>query len=97
MEKEKLLIRNHLLCPYSDCSAHHKRKILRIQIQVNDEEGRREVTLKQTIKGKIERTGLPYGHAKEEYNQKCPYCQRPVIAVIDETGNGRNISLRLPQ
>jgi len=91
-----MLVRNHLLCPYSDCDAHYRAKDLRIQVQVNDKEGKREVTLKQTVKGKIERTNLPYKYAKEEYRQTCPYCQRPITIVIDETHNGRNIYPKLP-
>ena len=93
-----VLVRNHLLCPYSDCICHYRSKDLRIQVLVNHVNGEREVSLKETVTGEKGRTNLPKKFTYEVYIElKCPYCQRPVEVVIDETHNGRNINLRLPQ
>jgi len=43
---------------------------------------------------KTGQTNLPYRYTKEVYAEVCPYCLKPVEVVIDETHDGRNISLR---
>ncbi len=91
-----MLVKNHLVCPYSDCEAHDKRKNLRIKIKVSAEDGKRKVTLERSVKGRIERTSLPYNSQIEMFNASCPFCQRPLIVVIDERHWGRNIYLKQP-
>lgn len=89
-----MLFRNHLLCPYSDCEANKRSGDLRIQVAVNEAEGERTVSLTKTLKGEKEKTSLPYRYTKEAYDSECPYCQRPVEVVIDETHSTRYIHLR---
>jgi hypothetical protein len=89
-----MLVRNHLLCPYSDCEANKRSKELRIQVLINEVNDERTVGLRKTLKGQKDNTTLPYKWTKEAYDSECPYCQRPVEVVIDETHTGRNISLR---
>jgi hypothetical protein len=90
-----LLIRNHLLCPYADCDANKRSGDLRIQVLVNQDNGEREVRLKPTIRGQRGRTKLPYKYTKEVYSDLfCPYCNRPVEVVIDETHVTRYVHLR---
>ena len=91
-----MLVKNHLLCPYSDCEAHSRQGNLRIQIQVANEEGKRTVNLSQSVKGRIIKTSLPYNHVREEFRKTCPYCNRPIIAIVDETHWGRKIFLKTP-
>jgi len=86
-----ILVRNHLLCPYSDCEAHNRQKSPRIRIKVDEE---RNVTLSQSEKGEKNKTSLPYQNKKWEKPTNCPYCNRELTVVIDETHNGRNIYLR---
>ena len=62
-----MLVRNHLLCPYSDCICNYRSKDLRIQVMVNQVNGEREVSLKETVKGKKGRTSLPYKYTYEVY------------------------------
>ena len=90
-----MLVRNHLLCPYSDCVCHERSQDLRIQVTVNQLNSKREVRLKKTIKGEGERTSIPYNYTKEVYSERCPYCLRPVEVVVDETHVTRYIHLRL--
>jgi hypothetical protein len=82
------------LCPYSDCEANQRSGSLRIQVRVNEVNDKREVSLRRTLKGEKERTSLIYVWRKEVYNEKCPYCQRPVEVVIDETHSTRYFHLR---
>jgi hypothetical protein len=89
-----MLVRNHLLCPYSDCEANKRSGELRIQVIVNEVTNGRTVSLRKTAKGEKERTTLPYNFNREVYGEKCPYCQRPVEVIIDETHSGRNIYLK---
>jgi len=90
-----MLIRNHLLCPYSTCDANKRKGNLRIQVLVNQTNDKREVRLKPTISGERGRTKLPYKYTKETYSGfSCPYCNRPVEVVIDETHSTRYIHLR---
>jgi hypothetical protein len=89
-----MLVRNHLLCPYSDCEANKRSEDLRIQVIVNDVNDKRTVRLEKTLKGEKEHTSLPYKWTKEVYDADCPYCQRPVEVVIDETHSTRYIHLR---
>lgn len=87
-----LLIRTHLLCPYSDCIAHERKNIQRIQVSVDEQ---RKVKISQTVKGKVHRTELPYEYKKWIRPSKCPYCNRLVEVVIDETHVTRYIHLRI--
>jgi hypothetical protein len=89
-----MLVRNHLLCPYSDCEANKRSGDLRIQVVVNEINDERTVSLRKTLKGEKENTSLPYNYKREVYNEKCPYCKRPVEVVIDETHSTRYIHLR---
>lgn len=89
-----MLVRNHLLCPYSDCEANKRSGDLRIQVVVNEDDGERTVSLGKTLKGEKENTSLPYRYTKEVYDAECSYCQRPVEVVIDETHSTRYIHLR---
>jgi hypothetical protein len=89
-----MLVRNHLLCPYSDCAAHHRSGNLRIQVLVNQINGQRKVVLRESEKGDREKTSLPYKHNKEVYPGLCPYCQKSVEVVIDETHVTRYLHLR---
>jgi len=89
-----MLVRNHLLCPYSDCEANRRVGNLRIQVVVNEVNGKRAVSLGKTVKGERKRTSLPYIWTKEVYKEECPYCQGPVEVVIDETHSTRYIHLR---
>src|SRR3990170_287358 len=76
--KNRMLIRNHLLCPYSDCIANKRSGDLRIQVLVNQLSGKREVRLKTSVSGERGKTDLPYKHTNEVYHGFCPYCNRPV-------------------
>lgn len=90
-----MLIRNHLLCPYSKCDANKRSGNLRIQVLVKQVNDKREVRLKQTVSGERGRTKLPYKYTNETYSGLfCPYCNRPVEVVMDETRSTRNIHLR---
>ena len=90
-----VLIRNHLLCPYSNCDANKRSGDLRIQLLVNQENDKRKVNLKSTLKGQRGKTDLPYRNTKEVYSELfCPYCKKPVEVVIDETHTTRYIHLR---
>lgn len=89
-----MLVRNHLLCPYSDCEANKRSGDLRIQVVVNEINEERTVSLRKTLKGEREKTSLPYKWNKEVFDSECPYCQRPVEIVIDETHSTRYIHLR---
>ena len=89
-----MLVRNHLLCPYSDCEANKRSGDLRIQVVVNEINGERTISLKKTLKGEKDNTTIPYKWTKEAYDSECPHCQRPVEVVIDETHSGRNIYLK---
>lgn len=87
------LIRNHLVCPYSDCIAHERGNMLKIKVSIDEE---RNVLLrksKSTVRTK--RTRLPYLYEKWVRLKECPYCNKPVEVVIDETHTGRNIYLRI--
>jgi hypothetical protein len=55
------------------------------------------VVLNKTFISTVKRTKLPYLNKKWIVPGKCPYCNRGLEVVIDETHNGRNINLRLPQ
>ena len=90
-----VLVRNHLLCPYSDCVCHERSQDLRIQVILNQVNDKREVRLRKTIKGKRERTSIPYNYTKEICSEQCPYCLKPVEVVVDETHGTRYIHLRL--
>ena len=90
-----MLVRNHLLCPYGDCVAHDRSRDLRIQVLVNDE---RQVNLRKTTKGKRGKTRLRYKGTKDVVRgQLCPYCNKPVEVIIDETHVTRYIHLRQPK
>lgn len=89
-----MLVRNHLLCPYSDCEANKRSGDLRIQVVVNEINDERTVGLRKTLKGEKENTTLPYKWTKEVYDSECPYCLRPVEVVINETHSTRYIHLR---
>ena len=92
---EKMLIRNHLLCPYSNCDANKRSGNLRIQVLVNQVNDERDIKLKPITKGERGRTKLPYSYTKEVYSELfCPYCNSPVEVVIDETHSTRYIHLR---
>jgi hypothetical protein len=90
-----MLIRNHLLCPYSDCLANERSKELRIKLLVNQvDDNIREVQLeKSTVEGK-RRTSLPYNGKKEVCTKTCPYCNSQIEIVIDETGPTRYVHTR---
>ena len=89
-----MLVRNHLLCPFADCVAHNRQDNKRIQVLVDE---KRNVQLNKTSPGKKIKTKLPYLCKHWIIPEKCPYCNRPIEVVIDETHNGRNVYLRLPQ
>lgn len=89
-----MLVRNHLLCPYTDCEANKRSGDLRIQVNVKEINGLREVTLKKAVKGEKSRTSLTYRNDYEAFIEKCPYCLRPIEVVVDETHSGRNVYLR---
>lgn len=88
-----MLVRNHLLCPYLDCSAHQRSNSLRIRALVDEE---RKVVLQKSIVGNKTKSKLRFLYKLWSIPTKCPYCNRPVEVVIDETHDGRNISIRLP-
>jgi len=88
-----MLVRNHLLCPYKDCIAHRRKDSNRVQVLVDE---KRNVVLNKTFISKVKRTKLPYLNKRWVVPGKCPYCNRKLEVVIDETHNGRNINLRLP-
>jgi hypothetical protein len=67
---------------------------LRIQVLVNEVDDKRTVSLRKTLKGEKGNTSLSYKWTKEAYDAECPYCQRPVEVVIDETHSTRYIHLR---
>lgn len=75
-----LLVRNHLLCPYLDCSAHQRSSSLRIRALVDVE---RKVVLQKSIVGKKTRSRLRFLNQLWVIPSKCPYCNRPVEVVID--------------
>jgi len=88
-----LLVRNHSLCPYSDCVAHARRDIQRIKVLVDEE---RNVELQKSVVGQKKSRGrLDYKYKLWIIPQNCPFCNRPVEVVIDETHNGRNINIRM--
>ena len=88
-----MLVRNHSLCPYSDCVAHDRRDIQRIKVLVDEE---RNVELQKSVAGeKKSRSRLNYKYKLWVIPQNCPFCNRPVEVVIDETHNGRNINIRI--
>jgi hypothetical protein len=90
-----MLVRNHLLCPCSDCVANKRSGTLRIQVQVNQIGSQREVRLEKTVAGERGTTNLPYKYTVEVYKGfSCPYCNRPVEVVIDETHSTRYVHLR---
>jgi len=90
-----LLVRNHSICPYSDCVAHNRKDENRIRVLIDE---KRNVTLKQSLKSVRKRSKtLPCLNKKWVVAQKCPFCERDVEVVIDETHAGRNVNLRLPQ
>ena len=89
-----MLVRNHLLCPYAHCVAHRGRDAKRIQVLVDEN---RNVELRKTSPDKKTKTKLAYLGKKWIVTGTCPYCDRNMEVVIDETHNGRNINLRLPQ
>ena len=61
---------------------------------VNEVNDSRTVTLNRSVKGEKDNTSLLYNYQREVYNKNCPFCQRPVEVIIDETHSGRNIYLR---
>ena len=63
-----MLVRNHLLCPYSDCEANKRSGDLRIQVVVNEVNNGRTVSLRKTLEGEQERTTLPYNYNREARN-----------------------------
>ena len=87
-----VLVRSHLLCPYFDCFAHNRRDIQRIQVLVDES---RNVELRKPIP--IEGTRLSYLYKRWVKLSKCPYCNKSIEVVIDETHTGRNIYLRIPR
>lgn len=89
-----MLVRNHLLCPYHDCSAHQRGNSLRIRALVDEE---RKVVLQKSIVGKKIKSKLRFLYKLWVTPSKCPHCNRPVEVVIDETHDGRNINIRLPK
>ena len=90
-----MLVRNHLLCPYSICNANKRTGELKIQVLVNQTNGERIVGLKPTIRGKRKRTDLSYNFIKEGHSGlSCPYCNRSLEVVIDETHSTRYVHLR---
>ena len=93
-ETRKERPRNHLLCPYSNCEANKRSEDLRIQVIVAEINGVREAILKKTVRGEPARTELSFRNDYEAFIEKCPYCQRPIEVVIDETHSGRNVYLR---
>jgi hypothetical protein len=88
-----MIVRNHLLCPHSSCVAHERKDENRIRALIDE---KRNVTLEQSSKDKKTMTKLPYLNKKWIVRKTCPFCYRDVEVVIDETHDGRNISLRLP-
>jgi len=60
-----------------------------------DEE--RNIELQQSSWKPPCKTKLKYKHELWEKPSICPFCDRPVEVVIDETHNGRNINIRLPR
>ena len=89
-----VLVRSHLLCPYSDCVAHYRKDTPRIHVLLDEE---RAVSLKKDVTNKIVKTRLPYLNKRWVRLKKCPHCNRPLEIVIDETHDGRNIYLRIPK
>ncbi len=59
-----------------------------------DEE--RKVVLQKSIGDKKTKSELRFLYKLWSIPSKCPYCNRPVEVVIDETHDGRNINIRLP-
>lgn len=89
-----VLVRSHLLCPYSDCVAHYRKNSPRVQVLLDEE---RAVSLRKGVSGKSVKTRLPYLNKRWVRLKECPHCDRPLEVVIDETHDGRNIYLRIPQ
>ena len=90
MSKEiKHLVRTHLLCPYSDCRAYFRADPFRIQVLLDKD---RNVTLQKPKDMRGSR--LPYLYRRWVKPSVCPYCEKKVEVIIDETHQGRNIYLR---
>lgn len=68
------------------------RAIPRIQVLVDED---RNVELRKPIP--VEGARLSYLYERWVKLSECPYCNRPVEVVIDETHPGRNIHLRIPR
>ena len=90
-----MLVRTHLLCPYSDCLANHRDNDDRVRALIDEE--RNVVLEKSSSLAKSARTKLSYKGKLWAVPQVCPFCSRKFEVVIDETHEGRNISLRLPR
>jgi len=63
-------------------------------VQVDEE---RNIKLQQSSWKPPRKTKLKYKYELWEKPSICPFCDRPVEVVIDETHNGRNINIRLPR
>ena len=87
-----ILVRTHLVCPYSDCIAHFRSDPYRIQVLI-DNDGNVQLQKPKDIPS----ARLSYKYKKWIKSSKCPYCQKTLEVVIDETHEGRNINLRLPK
>ena len=87
-----MLVRTHSVCPYRDCKAHLRSGPYRIQVLIDEQ---RNVILQkpQDIQG----SKLTYKYDKWVRSRNCPYCDKVVEVVIDETHEGRNLNIRLPK
>ena len=87
-----VLVRNHLLCPYSSCVAHERGNTARIKAVIDEKRNVSIFKSKSSIAG--ERTRLLYLFRKWVRQATCPFCKKSIEVIIDETHNGRNVSLR---
>ena len=78
-----MLVRNHLLCPYTDCEANKRSGDLRIQVNVEEINGLREVTLKKAVNGEKSRTSLAYRNDYEAFIEEVSMLLRPIRVVVE--------------
>lgn len=88
----KNLVRTHLLCPHKDCVAFSRSNAYRIQAVIDEN---RNVQLQKPKN--VQSNRLPYLHKLWVRQGICPYCNKELELVIDETHKGRNIYTRKPR
>lgn len=84
-----MIVRTHLLCPYQNCEVYNRTDSLRIQALIDE---KRNVILQKPMD--ITSSKIEFQNKKWIRPSSCPYCNKHVDVVINETNQGRDVYLR---